>query len=185
MKSDREFLEGVYEKVKAMRSIDSTKTLKPKRVSLFEKWQHPSLAMAGSVVALAMFIGIVWSGGAFDSFFDPAKRPQVIQTRFNQPEDVLINQATSIVEVSTTNNGKELTISASYKQPLSLKQQQDVLDKLKTQRYTSQKGLVFITIDQEELTILDIFIWDEKASVFVNSFGETIRSTALLDIDKK
>ncbi|NLW28700.1 MAG: hypothetical protein GXY98_02175, partial [Erysipelothrix sp.] len=84
-----------------------------------------------------------------------------------------------------TNNGKELTISASYKQPLSLKQQQDVLDKLKTQRYSSQKGLVFITIDQEELTILDIFIWDEKASVFVNSFGETIRSTALLDIDKK
>lgn len=187
MKSDREFLDGVYETIKRMKHDKVTEEIHRKEAKGITNWQFSTLKLVSSLGAVLLLITLVVNNQSFLQLFEASKTPQVVNSRNNNSINRSIEEATEIVEVTRIESKGKLnyTITALFKGEFSTQQQVDLINSLVKDGFDAQKAVLFLDSNRKDGLIVDAFFWNDNEKVFVNSFGETISSTSLLNIDNK
>jgi hypothetical protein len=183
MKSDQEFLKGIYEKADQLRQLDDKDKDKLKVYQVKEwnlKSEHPhNIYKYGSFVAVFLVLLIVT---LFISFPKTEQYP-ISREPFNLNDkntrginilDILFDSSTDIVKVGKDSKNR-LETRKVYKGILSTT---DILNTISTKGLEleeDQTAIIFIQADSEGLVIMDIFLSDDSATgTFINEYGDTL-----------
>lgn len=188
MKSDQEFLKGVYEKAKEMEELE------PKEPAGYEsrKGTLRAIPLKYAVTTAAFFI-LVTAGAYIFEKNKPAEQvspqPMTIDVRGIDFEDGLkwlFDNATDIAEIKQGGSGERayqaveiFRHSGSEKDILSgLSDQLPQLEK-------KQTAIVFIKKEAGSTEVLDSFIGSSGDETYQNPFGETVTKEKILENIKK
>lgn len=198
MKSDHEFLKGVYKKAEELRNKDEME-LKHSKASQFE-WMNVKyrkmnyIYRYGTVAAMLTIIVL-----ASSNLITPTNHNEIINnepipinnepigfsnkgTRTLNILDLLFDTSTDVVEIgfnSADENNKYLMVK-NYKTNLG---KDEILEVISTKDITlqeNQTAIMFIRESDNEKTILDIFLGDlNQEGTFKNDYGEVITKEEL------
>lgn len=184
MKTDREFLEGIYAKAEklppSIASLDhdlkvNEKYYKPsqKQDTFSSKYVKYAGMAAGFFLLLssALFINnYIEINNQID------KQPVPISFRMIHYTDQLMEQATDIVEIRANQENDIITIDIvkSYKDSGNESKLSNYLNNDVIGLTKNQSAIVFIDVDSKDIQVLDIFVWEADSNRFINPYGEII-----------
>lgn len=189
MKSNREFLDGIYEKAEKIKS-DSTfdnNLISYEHAIKQNLKKHASFKYVKYAGMAAGLLLLISSALSVNKYFDKNKQ------NANQPlprnldmlsyTDQLINQATDIVEVKAYQDNNKITfrIIKSYKSSgneLNNYLNNDVID-----ISVDKSAIVFINTDSKNAPLLDVFVWEPDINSFVNPNGDLITDEILNNLN--
>lgn len=185
MKSDREFLDGVYakaEKIKSYSALDGNLISKEISDKLTNK--HANSYKYVKYAATAASVILLISSALFINAYSERNKqipdkPVPRNIKIPDYTDQLMNQATDIVAVKSIqeNNMIVLNIIKSYKS--SANDLHNYFDNDLIKLDADQTAILFINADSIDTPLIDIFIWEPADNYFVNPDGVTITEETL------
>lgn len=187
MKSDREFLDGIYKKAEKM---DAAKTISQEEVSLPMKkekrkesfFPRRAVQFAGSFAVLTLVLSVSGILPQKEMPMDPGKVPRVASGNIDLTEDhPLFEQSTEILEVKAEKKkgSVPLTLMESYRESGEDALVESFLAKNELGIQDGQKATLFLEVKEGQVQVLDVFLWEEETDTFVNVFRETITRALL------
>lgn len=187
MKSDREFLDGIYKKAEKM---DAAKTISQEEVSLPMKkekrkesfFPRRAVQFAGSFAVLALVLSVSGILPQKEMPMDPGKVPRVASGNIDLTEDhPLFEQSTEILEVKAEKKkgSVPLILMESYRESGEDALVESFLAKNELGIQDGQKATLFLEVKEGQVQVLDVFLWEEETDTFVNVFRETITRALL------
>lgn len=187
MKSDREFLDGVYKKAEKM---DAAKTISQEEVSLPMKkekrkesfFPRRAVQFAGSFAVLTLVLSVSGILPQKEMPMDPGKVPRVASGNIDLTEDhPLFEQSTEILEVKVEQKkgSVPLILTESYRESGEDALVESFLAKNELGIQDGQKAILFLEVKDGQVQVLDVFLWEEETDTFVNVFRETITRALL------
>lgn len=187
MKSDREFLDGVYKKAEKM---DAAKTISQEEVSLPMKkekrkvsfFPRRAVQFAGSLAVLTLVLSVSGILPQKEMTMDPGKVPRVASGNIDLTEDhPLFEQSTEILEVKAEKKkgSVPLILTESYRESGEDALVESFLAKNELGIQDGQKAILFLEVKDGQVQVLDVFLWEEETDTFVNVFRETITRALL------
>lgn len=195
MKSDQEFLKGIYEKAEELRHNTETDEKIPSgsqtnwMITMNKRPTH--IYKYGSIAAMLLIVFIVT---VFVNLPKTEEKPNNIEpfglngkdTRNIDFTDIMYDSATDIIEIGYNHIDNQLKIIEIYKGNSSTA---DVLNSITTQNINipeDQTVIVFFSTDTNGLVITNIFRSEltEKNS-FINEYGDKITREELDDYKQK
>ncbi|SHO43247.1 hypothetical protein [Anaerocolumna xylanovorans] len=185
MKSDQEFLKGIYEKAKEMELSEQEELKESESRKSFLR----AIPLRYAVTAAAFFILI--SVSAFlHSKNKPMEQvtpqPMTIDVRgidFGDGLQQLFDNATDIIEVKQDNSGeKAYQVVEIYRHSGDEK---DILSKITDklpQLEKTQTAVVFLKKESGSMNVLESFIGSTKEDTYQNDYGEILTKKELLEI---
>jgi hypothetical protein len=184
MKSDQEFLKGVYEKVKVMEGLE------PKERDGYERRKSTLRAMPLKYAVTAAAFLILVTAGAY--IFDKNKtaeqvspKPFTIDVRGIDSKDGLkrlFDNATDIIEIRQEDSSKRAyQVIEIYRHSDS---ENDILSELfdqLPQLEENQTAIVFMKKEPGSTTVLDSFIGSPGDETYQNTLGETVTKEKILE----
>ena len=192
MKSDREFLDGIYAKAEELKfrsDMDNDFELKGRDHTSVQK-PHASSVKYVKYASMAAGIMLLLSSAFYiDNLVDKNKLEETpIPRNFKiiSYTDQLIEDATDIIAINANYNkdGVALNIIKSYKKSTKKSLLQNHLNNTEISLTEGQTAIVFINADSKEAPILDIFLLDADNNRFINPNGESITEELLIKITK-
>lgn len=188
MKSDREFLDGIYakaEKVKSISTIDNNLRFNEYTKMQPQKQHVSSTKYVKYASMAACFLLLISSALYINNYIEKnkqiANQPVPSNIRMMGYTDHLIAKATDIIAIKTNHesNGIALSIIKIYKssgiEPKSLNYLNNDVIGLSD----DQSAIVFIDADSKAAPVMDIFVWEPDSNSFVNPYGEIITEEIL------
>lgn len=187
MKSDREFLDGIYKKAEKM---DAAKTISQEEVSLPMKkekrkesfFPRRAVQFAGSFAVLTLVLSVSGILPQKEMPMDPGKVPRVASGNIDLTEDhPLFEQSTEILEVKAEKKkgSVPLILMESYRESGEDALVESFLAKNELGIQDGQKATLFLEVKEGQVQVLDVFLWEEETDTFVNVFRETITRALL------
>lgn len=190
MKSDREFLDGIYAKAEKLSSSNSVlydriefdeMDNRRNRNSYTRSTGH--LKFAGVFVALLVVLTSTINTNA-PTNTKPSVDPRNVPRTANMMEysDQLSEEATDIIEVKAKPQNDRITLGIvdSYKGTKSDSDLSNLLNNEVLSLTVNQSAIVFIDADSQDMKIMDIFVWNSDKNCFMNPYGETITREILI-----
>jgi len=182
MKSDREFLDGIYRKAEKM---DVSKTLSHEDISLLKNEENrkgayfPRRAVhfAGSFAVLALVLSVSGILPQIAKQKDPGNPPRVAVRSIDLTEDhPLFGQATEIIQVKAERVSGSISLSLveTYKESGEDLLLRSFLEKNELGIQEGQEAVLFLEIKDGEVQVLDVFNWEEEMDSFINGFQEIL-----------
>ncbi len=174
MKSDQEFLKGIYEKANEMQR--SQQEARPQVRYAKRKTAYLRFGAAAAILLLFSVSGVFlqdwWKG---TEKIEP-QSPGIASLRMETVNiQQLLEQATDIVEVAPSRNeGEALEILRVYKISSEEQTVSAILESKAAELGLDQKALVFLQIDKDTFMVLGTLTEDEKEGTFTGPFQETI-----------
>ncbi len=174
MKSDREFLEGIYEKAKAMSKKDQENDFKTKRVG-----NNKVFLRLGTAAAILLFLcsaGLYMQDWRKEAAKEELHTPNVASLRMGIPGGAqqLVSEATDIIELEALQEGNTPVIHQIYKASVDEKKLLAALVRNAVNPDPKRRLLVFLKIDSETSEILNVMSEDEVEGTYSSPFTETI-----------
>lgn len=189
MKSDREFLDGIYVKAEKLKTSNSVSDYdmdlyenNDQRNKKFQSRTTNYMKTAGVLVASMLVVSStinIYKPMNVNHLVD--NRNLTRNTRMIEYQDQLIERATDIIEVKANSESNLITLEiiGSYKDSKSESQISSFLNNDVVGLTLEQSAVIFIDADLKEGMILDIFAWDSDKNCFINSYGEIITQEIL------
>jgi hypothetical protein len=180
MKSDQEFLEGVYEKARAMSKKDQEDDFKTKQI----KNRTTSLRW-GTAAAILLFLcsaGVYMQGWRKEAAKEELHTPNVTSFRMEIPGGAqqLVQEATDIIELEVLQGeGNSPVIHQIYKASVNEKKLLAALERNAVSPDPERRLLVFLKIDAEASEILNVMSEDEEEGTYTSPFMEAITKDEL------
>ena len=188
MKSDREFLDGIYAKAEKLQSPISTLDHDLKHKENYNKptqnqhnYSSKHVKYAGLV---ASFLILLSSALYINNYININKQidnqPVPSNFRMIHYTDQLMGQATDIVEIRAKYENDIITIDIvkrykdSGNESISNYLNNDVIGLT-----ADQSAIVFIDVDSKDIPVMDVFIWEADSNSFINPYGEIITNEIL------
>ena len=188
MKSDREFLDGIYAKAKKLQSPISTLDHDLKHKENYNKstqnqhnYSSKHVKYAGLV---ASFLILLSSALYINNYININKQidnqPVPSNFRMIHYTDQLMEQATDIVEIRAKYENDIITIDIvkrykdSGNESISNYLNSDVIGLT-----ADQSAIVFIDVNSKDIPIMDIFVLEADSNSFINPYGEIITNEIL------
>lgn len=182
MKSDREFLDGMYKKAE---KVDIAKTVSNEDISLLKNIGKRKISyvprravqFAGSFAVLVLIFSVSGMISQTGNQKDPRIVPRVVSGVMDLTEDhPLIQQATEILEVEAEKKEKSipLTVVGTYKKSGNEPLLASFLEKNELGIQEGQKAILFLKVKDGQVQVLDVFYWEEEIGSFINVFRETL-----------
>lgn len=193
MKSDREFLDGIYVKAEKLTSSNSVSDYdmelyenNNQRNKKFQSRTANYIKAAGVLVASLLVISStinIYKPMNVNHLVD--NRNMTRNTRMIEYQDQLIERATDIIEVKAKSESNLITLEiiGSYKDSKSESKISSFLNNDVVGLTLDQSAILFIDADSKDGMILDIFTWDSDENCFINSYGEIITQEILDDLN--
>ncbi len=189
MKSDREFLDGIYakaEKIKAPTSMLNHDLKHKENYNKPAQNRHTSFTKhVKYVVMVASFLLLVSSALYINNYIEFNKQIDIqpVPARFRtiHATDQLMEQATDIVQIGAKYENGAITINIvkSYKDSGNESKLSNHLNNDVIGLTADQSAIVFIDINSKDMPVMDIFIWKADRNSFINPNGETITDEIL------
>ena len=188
MKSDRDFLDGVYAKVEKLTasSVYGNDIKRKEHYHMPTNKQHVSttryLKYSGMAAGFLLLISsAIYLGNYKEKNNQIGNTPAPINIRTLNHTDQLLGQATDIVavEASVKNDVVILNITESYKSSKNELLIPKYLDNKVIGLTDGQLAIVFINTDYKDAPVMDMFLWDSGNNSFINPYGETINEEIL------
>ncbi len=188
MKSDREFLDGIYAKVEEIESfstLDNNLKLNGHYNKQTQKQHLSSTKYVKYAGMAAGFLLLISSALYINNYIEKNDQidTQPIPRSFRMLgyTDGLMEQATDIVAIkaSTKNNVIALSITKSYKASGNESKALNYLDNDVIGLTADQSAIVFIDADSKEAPVMDIFVWEPDSKSFINPYGEILTEEIL------
>ncbi|SCP99488.1 hypothetical protein [Anaerobium acetethylicum] len=178
MKSDREFLDGIYEKVEKAESDQPPKIRKRARYVKYAGMAAGFLVLAFSAMFLNRFT---------KSDDQNAATPAAYEVRMVDFSEQLIAQASDIVEVEARddNGGMVVDITRSFKSSGNDLKGLPVADLEAAGLSAGQSAVVFVDADAGGTSVMDVFIGDADHLSYTNQYGETIELERLTGLENE
>lgn len=183
MKSDREFLDGIYakaEKSSSMSPLDSDYLIKethnkptPKKHTTYTKYVKYGGMVAGFILLLS---STLYLNNYTEKNEQNDDQPVPSKFRMIPYSDLIIEEATDIVEIRAKYKDDVITldIAHNYKESANGPSISNYLNNDVIGLTADQSALVFINADSKNTPIMDIFIWVPDSNHFTNLYGEVI-----------
>ena len=182
MKSDREFLDGIYQKAE---QLDPAKTIsqaenvllksqEKRRKSYFSK---PALKLAGSFAVLALVFFVQGVQNKENLPVDPVDVPRVISRTIEITEEhPLFTEATDILEVEAVKNASqiELRIVEGFRTSQESASLEGFLMKNELSVEEGKRAVLFLQMKDEKILVLDVFYWEEEIRIYLNAYRESL-----------
>lgn len=193
MKSDREFLDGIYVKAEKLTSSNSVSDYD---MELYENNNQQNkkfrprttnyIKAAGVLVASLLVISSsinIYKPMNVNHLVD--NRNMTRNTRMIDYYDQLIERATDIIEVKAKSESNLITLEiiGRYKDSKSESKISGFLNNDVVGLTIEQSAILFIDADSKDGMILDFFTWDSEKDCFINSYGEIITQEILDDLN--
>jgi len=189
MKSDREFLDGIYAKSEKLESPISTLDHDLKHKENYNKptqnqhtYSNKHVRYAGLVASFLLFLS---SSLYINNYIEINKKidnqPVPSNFRMIHHTDQLMEQATDIVEVRAKYENDVITIDIvkSYKDSGNESGLSSYLNSDVIGLTADQSAIVFIDVDSKDIPVIDIFVWEADSNSFINRYGEIITNEIL------
>ena len=189
MKSDREFLDGIYAKAEELQSPISTLDHDLKHKGNYNKptqnqhtYSSKHVKYAGLV---ASFLLLLSSALYINNYIDINKQidnqPVPSNFRMIQYTDQLMEQATDIVEIRAKYENDVITIDIvkSYKDSGNESKLSNYLNSDVIGLTADHSAIVFIDVNSKDIPIMDIFVLEADSNSFINPYGEIITNEIL------
>ncbi|HBW14382.1 MAG TPA: hypothetical protein DEF30_11250 [Proteiniclasticum sp.] len=182
MKSDREFLDGIYQKAE---QLDPAKTISQeenvllksqgnRRKSYFSK---PTLQLAGSFAVLALVFFLQGVQEKENLPANPVDVPRVISRTVEITEEhPLFTEATDILEVEVVKNEsqKKLRLVGAFRSSEDSRALEDFLLNNELGILEGKKAVLFLKLKEEKIQVLDVFYWEEEVRTYLNAYRESL-----------
>lgn len=191
MKSDREFLDGIYEKAEMM---DAAKTVTNENISLLKVkgkrkgfyFPRHAVRFAGSIAVLALILSVSGILPQVVPQKDSGNVPRVASRNIDLTENhPLFQQATEILEVKAVKEKKGILLRMvkSYKETGIEPLLASFLEKNELGIQEGQKAILFLEVKDGQVQVLDVFYWEEEMESFINVFRENLTRELLEKIN--
>ncbi|MDF2868662.1 MAG: hypothetical protein K0R05_237 [Anaerocolumna sp.] len=188
MKSDREFLSGVYQKAEQIKTEEQMKQMKTEeeKPELFPGKRKVPLRFALTATAFLIFLSVTYVFNNIPGTKEPAT-PQNFSLEprgIGMPDYIqeLIDTATEIAEVQPVENGiGSYKILKLYKNSLTEDRITEKLTKLLPVLGEGETAIVFLSDDMDGLQLLDVFHEKESEKGYINSAGDVLTVDRLVD----
>lgn len=182
MKSDREFLDGIYRKAEKM---DVSKTLSHEDIALLKNEEKRKVAyfprravqFAGSFAVLALILSVSSGLPQWGTPEDPGQVPRVAVRSIDLSADhPLFGQATEILEVKAEKVSSSILLSLveTYKESGEDLLLRSFLEKNELGIQEGQEAVLFLEVKDGEVQVLDVFNWEDEMNSFVNGFRDIL-----------
>lgn len=182
MKSDREFLDGIYAKAEEL-TLSKFDNLPSKKSKFFHSTPARYIKYAGIaavfilLLSSAMFIpDLIKENNQVD--ITPIPR----NVRYLPPyTEQIMEQASDIVEIKAYDSNDEMTlvITRYYKKSEIGSLDLSYLDSSKIGLAAGETAIVFLNVESKEAPVMDIFTLDSESNCFINPYGESITEELL------
>lgn len=188
MKSDREFLNGIYVKVEQV-TYDSVLDF-----NLIHKKHNPTMKRRRTTRYIkyaglaASFLLLVSSAVFFSNYKETNNQisdtPAPANIRMVNYSEQLIDQSTDIraVEACSVDGIVEVKITEDFKNSVDDLQILKIVDSNTIGLKEGQSAIIFLKSDSANTEILDIFLWNKDNGIYTNQYGETIEIDTLYNI---
>lgn len=187
MKSDREFLDGIYRKAEKM---DASKTISQEKVTLGEEkkvkkhFYLPKYAvqLSGSFAVIALMIMV--KGNFKEDHVVPGPRTSPIVYSEYQALDLshpLFEEATEIVEVLLEKSSEGLSLNAVryYRTSGVEVLVEEFIENNELNLPEGDRAILFFRKEKEELILLDGFTWAMEYEAYENASMEVLTKELL------
>ena len=182
MKSDREFLDGIYRKAE---KLDVSKTLSHEDITLLKNeenrkgayFRRRAVQFAGSFAVLALIFSVSSGLPQWGTPYDPGQVPRVAVRSIELTADhPLFGQATEIIQVKAERVSGSISLSLveTYKESGEDLLLRSFLEKNELGIQEGQEAVLFLEIKDGEVQVLDVFNWEEEMDSFINGFREIL-----------
>lgn len=180
MKSDQEFLEGVYKKARTMNRQSEENEEKTKRVK--NNVIVLRLGAAAAILILICSAGVFMQGWNSNAVNNERSTPNVTSFRMELPGGAqqLVQESTEILELEKQQGtGSTPLIHHIYKATVKKEVLLSVLDKKAVTPDPERRLLVFLKIDSKGSEILNVMVEDEMEGTYGNPLAGTITKEEL------
>jgi hypothetical protein len=185
MKSDREFLKGIYEKAKTMQDDRQEKEFRSK--AALKRTAYLGLGTAAAILIVTVSAGVFMQGWREEATKDQLHTPGVTSFRSEIPGGTqqLLNDATDIVVLEAM-QGEENTpkIHEIYKSSVDPATIFKALAQNMISPDPEQRILVLLKITADSSEVLDILLENEVEDTYTNPLSGTITKEELEDSSK-
>lgn len=161
MKSDREYLEGIYFKAK---------TQQFDKVNIKQKSSYFTRRPLMLVMSFAMVFMMGFAVSQLLNEMDDQRLPTPIKTRANIDVELVLAEASDIVEV-TTRTPMSYQIIEEYKGNLTWSEKLNNEVNRLLNDYNDQRMIILLNDSQE---LLDIYVNDFDADTYINLSGDVL-----------
>ncbi len=189
MKSDREFLDGIYAKAEKLQSPISTLDHDLKHKENYNEPTQNQHTYSSKYVKytglVASFLLLLSSALYINNYIDINKQidnqPVPSNFRMIQYTDQLMEQATDIVEIRAKYENDVITIDIVkiYKDSGNESKLSNYLNSDVIGLTADQSAIAFIDVDSKDIPVMDIFVWETDSNSFINPYGEIITNEIL------
>lgn len=187
MKSDREFIDGIYQKAE---QLDPAKTIsqeenvllksqEKRRKSYFSK---PTLQLAGSFAVLALVFFVQGAQNKENLPVDPVDVPRVISRTVEITEEhPLFTEATDILEVDAVKNESQIELQPveGFRTSQESASIESFLLKNELGIEEGKRAVLFLQMKDEKIQVLDVFYWDDEIGIYLNAYRESLSRETL------
>lgn len=190
MKSDREFLNGIYVKAEQL-TYESVLDSDLKHMK-----HNPSMKRRGTARYLkyaglaASFLLVVSSAVLLNDYKETNNQisdtPAPANIRMVNYSEQLIDQSTDIraVEAFGVDGKVGVKITEDFKNSVDDSQILKTIDSNKIGLKEGQSAIIFLKLDSANTEFLDIFLRNKDNGIYTNQYGETIELETLYNIEK-
>lgn len=192
MKSDREFLDGVYAKAEEL-TTSSVLDLELKYKEIYQPMNNKKTTRYVKYTGMAAgFLLLVSSAVYLNNFAQKSNQigntPVPRDIRMVNYFEQLIEQASDIIAVEASDIDGEvvLIITEDFKNSGNDIQRINIVDNNVIGLMEGQSAIVFINADTKDASVMDVFLRDKDnkdSSIYENQYGETITLEALYNLD--
>lgn len=194
MKSDREFLDGIYSKAEklpsSISSLDHDLLLKKNRYNesvLKKQASYTKYVKYGGMVAafLLLLSSTLYFNNDREINNQIDNHPVPSKFRMIHYPEQLVEEATDIVELRAKHENDVTTLDfvKSYKDSGNGTRILNLLNNDVIALTADQSAVIFIDVDSKDSPIMDIFIWAPDRNCFINPYGEVITEENLNNLD--
>ena len=191
MKSDREFLDGIYQKAE---HLDPAKTISQEENILLKSqekrrkfyFSKPVLQLAGSFAVLALVFMAQGVQNKENLPLDPVDMPRVIYRTIEvTKEHPLFTEATDILEVEAVKSESQIELQSveGFRTSQESASLESFLLKNELGIEEGKRAVLFLQMKDEKIQVLDVFYWDEEIRVYLNAYRESLSKEMLEEVN--
>lgn len=190
MKSDREFLDGIYvkaEKLTADAALIVDIQQKKDDSAMKQRGSTRYVKYAGLAASFLIFISsAIFLNNYIGRNNEIVDTPTPSSIRIVNYHEQLIEQASDIIAVETGSfdDKAALSITEGFKTSGNEGQLLNALDSTMIGLKEGESAIVFMKFDSGNFKVLDAFIWDKENGAYSNQYGESIDLESLKNLRK-
>lgn len=192
MKSDREFLDGIYQKAE---KLDPVKTISQEESILltFQKkrknsyFSSSALKLSGSFAALMLVFALQGIQTQKEVPPNPSDVPRVISRSIEiTREHPLFHEATDVIEVEAVKNGSliELTLLEAFRFSKENTALEGFLKENELGIEEGTRAVLFLQGTDGGIKVLDVFYYEKASASYLNAYRESFTGELLEEMNE-